>query len=256
MGREREKAASGQGLITLAKAICASAIIMFLFSHITITNASGTFFEETVTIQRLGTASESGLGLVEYGYGGGLESVAFDLSFGSGLGGNQNAQAAFNRAANCWAEVLDDPVTVRLNLDYTSLGSGILGSASTTMLIGGYDLVRGLVVSNAGEINNAREEALLENLPVASEVSTYMPKGFGLDGRLMLWAGMGSTVLMVVLHFQAIFHGILIPVTVLRRVLMILKRWRRMKLVTFSGLSAEWIMLIGNYPKTRQMLSQ
>ena len=113
-------------------------------------------------------------------------ALSFDLDFGTGLSGNPNAQVAFITAASRWSTVLADDITVKLNLDYQSLSSGILGSASTTMLVGGFDIVRDIVSSNAGEINNARETALLPNLPTASQFTAWLPTGYTLNGNATL----------------------------------------------------------------------
>ncbi len=111
-------------------------------------------------------------------------ALSFDLTFGSGLSGNQQAQDAFTRAADRWAAELGDNVVVKIDLDYQSLGTGILGQAGSTVLQGGFNYMRNMMTANAGETNNAREAALLPNLPTASQFSAYMPTGFALDGYL------------------------------------------------------------------------
>ncbi|MFA6133611.1 MAG: NF038122 family metalloprotease [Phycisphaerae bacterium] len=111
-------------------------------------------------------------------------NAAFGLTYGSGLSGNLQAQAAFQRAAQRWADVLRDPVTINLNLDYQPLGSGILGQSSSTMLAGGYDTVRNLVAG--GVEGKPRELSLLPNLPTSSQLSVRLPSGFALDGTSWL----------------------------------------------------------------------
>lgn len=108
-------------------------------------------------------------------------STIFNLDYGSGLRSNQQAQDAFDRAAARWASVLADSVTVNMTVDVASLGSGILGQTSSAMMYGDYDIVRDLV-ADGGEAGDAREETLLPNLPTFSQLNTYLPSGFALDG--------------------------------------------------------------------------
>ena len=105
----------------------------------------------------------------------------FDLTYGSGLQSDTLAQTAFNAAAAQWSSVLRDDVTVRLDLDYAPLETGVLGATSSTELVGSYQEVRGMVVNNAGETTNPRENLLLPNLPTKSQFSTFLPAGFDLD---------------------------------------------------------------------------
>ena len=113
-------------------------------------------------------------------------SLSFNLTYGADLQNNIAAQNAFNMAADRWSTVLKDPISVNLDLDFTSLGSGILGSTWTSLLQGGFDTVRDLVSANAGETNNAREASLLPNLPSSAQFSAYMPSNFGFNGTMLL----------------------------------------------------------------------
>jgi len=113
-------------------------------------------------------------------------ATTFDLNFGGGLAGHADAQAAFTRAAQRWSNLLTDSVTVRLDLDLQPLGTGILGSTSTSLLYGGFNTVRDIVAANTGETNNAREAALLPNLPTASQFSGFLPTGFAFDGYMLI----------------------------------------------------------------------
>ena len=113
-------------------------------------------------------------------------STTFDLTYGSGLPAGSDARAAFDQAAANWQALLKDPVTVKIDVDVASLPENVLGSTSTVQLIGGYNIVRNLVAANAGETNNAREAALLPNLPTAAQFSAWVPNGFGLGGDAVL----------------------------------------------------------------------
>ncbi|HUW57590.1 MAG TPA: NF038122 family metalloprotease [Planctomycetota bacterium] len=114
-----------------------------------------------------------------------VNNTSFNLSYGPGLSGNADAQAAFTRAAQQWADRLADPVTVNLIVDYQSLGAGILGQSGSAYYYGSYNAVRDLV-AGGGEAGDTREAALLPNLPTASEFSAWLPSGYELDGNMIL----------------------------------------------------------------------
>ena len=101
--------------------------------------------------------------------------TTFQLTYGTGLVGNTDAAAAFNRATQRWANVLADPVTVKIDVDMKPMDPGILGAASTTYMYFPFNNIRNLVSSNLGETNNDLENALLPNLPSSSQFSAYLP---------------------------------------------------------------------------------
>lgn len=113
-------------------------------------------------------------------------NAAFELTYGSGLQNSAEAQTAFNKAVNAWSGVLKDEVTVRLDLDFDSLGLGVLGSTASTGLYGDYTEVRDMVSENLGETNNPRESLLLPNLPTYNQFQAYLPSGFDFDGNMLI----------------------------------------------------------------------
>lgn len=112
-------------------------------------------------------------------------ATAFDLAYGLGLQNNQAAKDAFDRAAARWAAVLNDPVTVNITVNLASLGPGILGQTSSTMVSGGFNSLRSLMVS-AQEPGDTREASLLPNLPTAAQFTASLPSGFSMDGTALL----------------------------------------------------------------------
>ncbi len=114
-----------------------------------------------------------------------IAATAFSLTYGPGLGSNQQAKDAFDRAAARWSAVLNDAVTINIDVDMASLGAGILGQAMSAMMAGGYNTVRDLVAAGgeaAPSWGYAREAALLPNLPTGAQFSAYLPDGFSMDG--------------------------------------------------------------------------
>lgn len=86
--------------------------------------------------------------------------LTINLIKGTNLLANTDASAAFDRAALQWTNLFSDPVTINLNVDLSVLGTGILGQTNTSLLTGGYSLVRNAVVvdqltDNTNDITNA-----------------------------------------------------------------------------------------------------
>ena len=107
--------------------------------------------------------------------------TGFDLSFGPGLAGNPQAQAAFAEAAARWSAVLHNPVTIKVNVDYAPLGQGILGATSSTILWGDYSEIRDPLAATAAT-HPAAQAALLSSLPTVSQFQAHLPSGFSLGG--------------------------------------------------------------------------
>jgi hypothetical protein len=101
----------------------------------------------------------------------------------AGLAANTAALAAFNRAATTLGSRFSDPITVNINANLGSLGAGIIGSASSTLLLGGYTTVRNLMVADAA---GEADDAIVAALPTAAQFSATMPTGFGLTGNVLL----------------------------------------------------------------------
>lgn len=115
-----------------------------------------------------------------------LTSTQFNLDFSADIQQNPQAMNAFQTAANIWSSLLADPVTINIDLNYKPLSQGTLGTAYSTQLRGGYNVVRDLVSNNAGETNNSMEQQLLPNLPTSSQFGAYLPESFALNGMMSI----------------------------------------------------------------------
>jgi len=101
--------------------------------------------------------------------------ATFQLFYGNGLAHNPDAEAAFNRSVQRWADVLQDPVTVKINVDMRPMDDGILGSTNTTWMHFSFSEIRNLLSSNLNETNNALENSLLPYLPTAGQFDASLP---------------------------------------------------------------------------------
>ncbi|MBW8001141.1 MAG: hypothetical protein FVQ80_03860 [Planctomycetes bacterium] len=110
-------------------------------------------------------------------------NTAINLNPGSGIIANTPALDAFNRAAQTWQNYLGDDVTLNININMASLGTGILGSASTSSYYANYDFIRDMVATGA-DTGSSIEAATLSYLPTAAQYSTYAPVGFTLSGDM------------------------------------------------------------------------
>ncbi len=112
-------------------------------------------------------------------------NVTFDSSTYSGMSAEQIQ--AFQLAQARWSAVLGDNVNVKLDVSMSSLTSP---SQSEAQLIGSksFKTIRDMMAANAGETNNAREAALLANLPTAAQfaASAILPAGWSVDGNMSL----------------------------------------------------------------------
>ena len=111
--------------------------------------------------------------------------LAIDINIipGLGLEGNDDALAAFERAALAWEYHIADDIVVNIDADLADLGDeNVIGQTGSVLLVGGYDLIRNqLVLDSAGET----DDAIVAALPTAGQASFQMPKGFKLDGNLL-----------------------------------------------------------------------
>ncbi len=110
-----------------------------------------------------------------------IQNTTINLNPGGGISGNAPALAAFGRAAQNWQNVLGDSITLNINIDMASLGTGILGSAGSNSYYSGFNTIRDLV-SGGADTGSAAEAATLGYLPTGSQFSAYVPTGFDLPG--------------------------------------------------------------------------
>src|SRR4051794_25314620 len=78
-------------------------------------------------------------------------ATTINITPGAGLAANTAALAAFNRAANTWAAVFSDPVTINIDANLGSLGPNIIGQTSSVQLVADYDAFRNWLVFDASD---------------------------------------------------------------------------------------------------------
>jgi len=82
-------------------------------------------------------------------------------------GSNPAALAAFANAANLWTSKLIDPVTIRINVSFEALGSGILGSAGSATVAANYSTIKAALAADA---TSAADATAVANLPGGSSL--------------------------------------------------------------------------------------
>jgi len=107
---------------------------------------------------------------------GAATQTSFSITYESGV--PADVKSAFNQATVRWSNLLRDPVTVKITVGWEDLGPQVLGEAEFYVAVGGFDAVRSLVI-NGAEVGDAREAALLPNLPTAAGLNLHLPAGFG-----------------------------------------------------------------------------
>src|SRR5882762_11639931 len=75
-------------------------------------------------------------------------ALVFALHNIGGVAPGSQAEAGFQRAAALWQSFLGDPVTVRLDVGFSSLGPGILGSTGSASKVVSYSAVRAALTAD------------------------------------------------------------------------------------------------------------
>lgn len=89
--------------------------------------------------------------------------LTFDLVHDAGM--NSQAVAGFQAAADRWSNLFHDPITVKLNIGFSQLGPGILGSTSSTSSTKTYSAVRNAMVGDATSALDNTATAHLQAAP-------------------------------------------------------------------------------------------
>lgn len=113
----------------------------------------------------------------------GLTFVLNDLG---GVGIGTQARAGFEAAAALWSSVLFDPITIVLDVQFSALGPGILGSTGSTTNTATYSAVRGLLLNDATSAADFSAAASLQAGPlgfVSNEPLTTGP----IDSRVRVF---------------------------------------------------------------------
>jgi hypothetical protein len=114
---------------------------------------------------------------------GAAQASTISINAGAGLAANPAALAAFNRAADTLEALFSDPVVISINANLAVLGAGIIGSTNSTLLAGGFDLVRNAVVADGAD---EPDDTIVASLPTAAQFLGLVPAGGGLNGNIVL----------------------------------------------------------------------
>lgn len=104
--------------------------------------------------------------------------MTFILNDLGGVGPGTAARAGFEAAAALWSSVLSDPITIRLDVQFSALGPGILGSTGSTTNTVAYSTLRALLGADATSATDASAVASLQAGPlsfVSNEPATGAP---------------------------------------------------------------------------------
>jgi hypothetical protein len=112
--------------------------------------------------------------------------LVINLNQTASLAANPDASAAFRRAADRWQAVFNDNINVNIDADLTSVGfanPNIIGSTSSVLLQGGYDVIRNQLV--ADEAAESSVNPLVAALPTAAQFTAVLPAGASLTANLI-----------------------------------------------------------------------
>ena len=91
-------------------------------------------------------------------------ALIFNFTEGASLqasANRANVVAGFNTAAALWSSILVDPITINVDIDYQSLGPGILGSTGSSLFSTSYSNFLGALTGDATSANDALAVAAL-----------------------------------------------------------------------------------------------
>ena len=83
-----------------------------------------------------------------------------------------NVTSGFAAAGTRWSAIFNDPITVNVNIDYPSLGSGILGDTAITDFVASYSTVRNSLVLDAKSSTDVTAVANLQVGPALDFLTT------------------------------------------------------------------------------------
>lgn len=110
-----------------------------------------------------------------------LGSFGITIAAGTELFDNTAAFDAFQRAADTWASFISDSIQITITANLADLGNpNTIGSASSVLLQGGYDVIRGAMVADDPG------DPLLQALPLLNGFNATLPAGITLSGGLLL----------------------------------------------------------------------
>jgi hypothetical protein len=98
-------------------------------------------------------------------------SRALVFKFNAPAGMDTQAKNGFIAAGNRWSALFNDPIEVNINIDYQTLGAGVIGSTQSTLLIGSYSTYRGLMTSDKSTVADL---TALANLPLGPALNAIV----------------------------------------------------------------------------------
>lgn len=111
-----------------------------------------------------------------------LGSFTININAGATLASNTQALAAFQRAAQQWANYISDPISIYIDANLIDMGSNtVIGSTSSVTFEAPYDAVMALLKADAGD---EPDDGLVASLPELAQFNATLPTGFALDGNL------------------------------------------------------------------------
>ncbi len=120
-----------------------------------------------------------GAALLALAASGPAEALIININPGAGLTGT--ALTAFNDAAGLWEDIFTHPVTVNIDANLAPLSPSVIGTASSVVLVGPYDLIADAMRADAAA---EPDDGVVASLPTSGQFSAFVPTGFGLSGSL------------------------------------------------------------------------
>ncbi|MEJ2647448.1 MAG: NF038122 family metalloprotease, partial [Sedimentisphaerales bacterium] len=97
------------------------------------------------------------------------QGLQFNLVAASGM--SQQAIDAFQQAADLLSAMFSDNIIVNIDIDFTSLSSGILGKSSFTLQTNSYSEIYDALIGDRTSIN---DNIAVSNLPTGSDLNVYI----------------------------------------------------------------------------------
>lgn len=181
----------GAGLLAAVVATSsASALIVGANGHVHgpgcghVMDIQGEFTQAELAAQARAMGAALVLGPNEFAVGptsSSLPGITFILNDIGGVGPGTDARAGFERAAALWSKAFTDPITIRLDVGFSALGPGILGSTGSTGNQGPYSLIRNQILADQTSWEDRRAAASLPAGPSIAFVSNEPPVAGPID---------------------------------------------------------------------------
>ncbi len=107
--------------------------------------------------------------------------LVINMTPDANLAANPAALAAFNRAAQSWSSLFDNPVTINIDAGLSPMANSDTGLTTPTFVSGAYTTIRNKLVANAAGNPSL---AITASLPTAPTFT--LPSGFTYSGNIAL----------------------------------------------------------------------